>query len=248
MGNNPVSNVDPGGGFVEEFIDGARIVARSAGRAIPTEAMRRAEAFIGPTLLKEVVVTARKEVVSEVKVISKSAVAKTASTYGVELMNNAIRYWDKKGTLKYGKGRLDLDIGAPRFNFDDKESDCVECVLAPMKDTYPDWYKQMTEKSNMKGDRNANVDVMLKGLAKKGLTPRMNDPQVGDLAFWEGHVVDIYKAHGQKFATYGASVSKGAPAIFGLDQFGQPYLTISDPLLKKLGTGKFLGFVTLKPF
>jgi RHS repeat-associated protein len=240
MGNNPVGGVDKDGGFFEELVDW---FANAEGKAAWFDTAEEATAAGFTTRLGDA------SYIFPAKTLDEVVVTAQRPTFGQTLMYQTELYWNKVGVLKYGQGRYgNGSANNPyRFNFDDKEADCVECVVAPLKDTHPKLYENLTERANWAGDRNANVDVMLRGAKKMGLTPEIRTPLEGDLAFWERHVADVYKVHGDKLAIFMASGKGGTPTIYGLGALGEPTMIVGDNLFNQLGSGKFLGFVTLKP-
>ena len=193
--------------------------------------------------------------------------ARISSTTSFEV---ALSYWNAFGKVPYGgarniiystdaKGKYILNEKGEKqikyawFNFTDKQADCVECIMAPMQNTQ--LFDDMSYKNGSHG-RNAQVQHMIDGLKKNGYTFRKTNPKRGDLMFWttdgtaEGagtHVARVFKVHGENFATWGASVSSGTPHVSGLNQLGDPYFTINDINGYRIGSGKFAGFVTLKP-
>jgi hypothetical protein len=79
----------------------------------------------------------------------------------------------------------------------------------------------------------------------------MTDPKKGDLIFWKSgniytHVARVYAVHNGLFATWGASVSKGSPTVYGM-RGNTPILDIETANKWGIGTGKIAGFVTLNP-
>lgn len=245
MGNNPVTGVDPDGGWnfpilsqgLLDFLEVYALTGTTSG------------------ILSGVTVTATRSV-SKAAVISVSA---------------AIKYWEKKGKVAYpetvdqarnvtwGKNKKgEKVIVNAIFNFDDNFSDCVECVLAPMQGTA--WFDVLS--TQQKGGRNATVQDMIDGLKKEGYSLRRTDPKVDDLAIWtsdgtaNGAGKHVARVHSVGLNAAGVAVfsvhqaGKSGIKVQGLwDGKGGPSLTVDniDKGKKPLGRGKFAGFVTLKP-
>jgi len=250
MGNNPVGGVDKDGGLFEELLDWFKNsegkvawyeTAEAAAKEGFTEFVGDAKYIFDGPVGQALTVTAKK------------------MTYGEASMYDAMAYWNKlggMGTFAYSLARNgDGTTNNPyRFNYDDKGADCVETALAPMKDGDPKWYNTMTELANSKGDRNANVDVMRRGLKEIGLVPELRTPKIGDFAFWDGHVARVYSVHGEDFSIW-TSVSGNAkkgipgktPVISGLDG-NTPFYNLQNlDQMWGTGSGTFHGFVTLYP-
>jgi len=243
MGNSPVGGVDPDGGLCcgESMIDLYATAMQESEYAL-YDAIK----LSGSRLLGEVAIVATK--------ISTTS------------LDHAVAYWANVGQASYpattdqarnaiyGKNKKGEKVPiAFWFNFTDKFAECVECVMAPMQGS--DLFNKMSEQQGSYG-RNAQVKHMLNGLKNEGYTLRKTDPKRGDLAFWTDdgtpngvgtHVAYVYKVHGPNFATWGASVSKGTPAILGLTKAGDPFFTLGTINDFRIGVGKLAGFVTLKP-
>ena len=71
---------------------------------------------------------------------------------------------------------------------------------------------------------------------------RKSNPQVGDLALWEGHVEFVSSTSGLAFSTFGASSNKKNN---GITPSEKAFTSVNDPKLAYYGSTKiFLGFFT----
>lgn len=76
---------------------------------------------------------------------------------------------------------------------------------------------------------------------------RINNPKVGDIVMWTGHIEFVTEVSGEKFVMHGfrsASEKYCPPDHFGKNDQGIVWLTTSYQRINSMGFGTFLGFWT----
>ena len=74
---------------------------------------------------------------------------------------------------------------------------------------------------------------------------RINNPKVGDIVMWTGHIEFVTEVSGEKFVMHGCRSSNYcAPSYMGKSSNGYIWLNTSYEKLNEIASGEFIGFWT----
>lgn len=132
------------------------------------------------------------------------------------------------GKYKYNYGSPARPLGTISPTAGKSQFDCSAWVYYCLSQSYPGLAKAI-------GSNTSSI----KSYAQGHGGVRTNNPAVGDLALWQGHVEIVTGVNGQAFNTSGASGRSGSPI-----PSAKSFTGINDKAIKWYGNGTFVGFWT----